>query len=275
LLGTWTYSGSVPDLVNVTLTFKADKTLAFVEQIAPASEPAGSMDDGCVTTDAFSATYVEIAVGDVHTLHWALTSGTTNVVTGCKAASYDSSGSPLTEDDLSSYITQGTVLPTTVTYTTTATTLRLTSTTGDGLGGSNGTTFTKAVATDGAAGASGADESGAAGADESGAAGADESGAAGANGEAGELTCAEPTQSGCPGGLIPYSGQKADPVNHCRLPAVVLSCSAGASAAQTCWVNTDTSDLYLLDEIPCKPDAKWQDCSQAQSDSLDALPLCK
>jgi hypothetical protein len=260
LLGTWMYSGHVPAIVDVALTFSADKTLELVEQVAPASEPAGAMADGCVTTDTLNGTYVEgVSAADIDTLSWTFSSGTANVQTGCKVVAYNSAGTPMTADAVSSYIEQGTLPPMSLTYTADATTLVLTSKAGTGVGSSAGTTFTRSLATgdtpshDGAAGAAGASSA--------------------SNGE-GELTCAVPSASGCPGGLILYSGQKVDSAKQCRLPEVAVSCSAGASAAQTCWADTDTGDLYLLAEIPCKPDAKWRDCTQAEADAVVALPAC-
>jgi hypothetical protein len=261
LLGTWTYSGHVPAIVEVALTFSADKTLKLVEQIAPASEPAGAMADGCVTTDTLTGTYVEgMSAADIKTLSWTFSSGTANIhQTGCKVVAYNTAGTPMTADAVSSYIEQGTLPPMSLTYTANASTLVLSSKAGTGVGSSGGTTFTKSIpagntpGSDGAAGAAGA--------------------SSGSDGE-GELTCAVPTASGCPGDLILYSGQRVDSAKQCRLPEVAISCSAGASEAQTCWVDTDTGDLYLLAEIPCKPEANWRDCTQAEADSVATLPAC-
>ena len=147
LVGTWTYRGNVPSFVNITLTFKGDKTFTFVEQIAPFSTPAGVMPAaGCVTTDTFSATYAEAVSGEVNTLDWAFTSGTANAVSGCTDASLDSAGTPETADDLSDRIAQGDAPPMALTYSVTSTTLLLTSPDDGsfGVGRSPGTTFTRA-----------------------------------------------------------------------------------------------------------------------------------
>jgi hypothetical protein len=260
LLGTWMYSGHVPANVDVALTFNADKTLKLVEQIAPASGPAGTMADGCVTTDTLTGTYVEgVLAADINTLSWTFSSGTANIQTGCDVVAYNTPGTPMTADAVSSYIEQGILPPMSLTYTADASTLVLTSKAGTGVGSSAGTTFTKSIAAgatpsfDGAAGA------------------ADASSAS--DGE-GELTCAVPTASGCPGDLILYFGQRVDSAKQCQLPQVAISCSAGASAAQTCWVDTATGDRYLLAEIPCKPAAKWRDCTPAEADAGTTLPAC-
>jgi hypothetical protein len=143
LLGTWTYSGAVPDEVTIALTFNPDKTFTFVEQVAPATEPAGFTPDGCVTTDTFSAKYAETVSGGTNSLTWTFTGGTTNAVSGCK--SNDSAGTPMTAADLKAYIGEGTVPPTTLKYTATSTTLVLTSSVTDSAGVAQGagTTFTK------------------------------------------------------------------------------------------------------------------------------------
>jgi hypothetical protein len=165
----------------------------------------------------------------------------------------------MTADAVSSYIEQGTLPPMSLTYTATASTLVLSSKAGTGVGSSSGTAFSKSSAareTPNHAAAAGA------------------AGAASASDGEGELTCAVPTASGCPGELILYSGQRVDSAKRCRLAEVAVSCSAGASAAQTCWVDAATGDLYVLDEIPCKPEAKWRDCTQAEADAVAALAPC-
>jgi hypothetical protein len=145
LLGTWTYSGSVPDEVTVALTFNPDKTFTFVEQLAPSTEPAGFMPDGCVTTDTFSAKYAEAVSGGTNTLTWTFAGGTTNAVSGCKSKSNDLAGTPMTTADIKAYTVEGLVPPTTLKYTATSTSLILTSSVTDsaGVGQGSGTTFTK------------------------------------------------------------------------------------------------------------------------------------
>src|SRR5690348_15725464 len=56
-VGTWKFSGNVPDFVDATLTFEASGQYELVEQIAPPTTPAGSSSSGCVTTFTTSGTY--------------------------------------------------------------------------------------------------------------------------------------------------------------------------------------------------------------------------
>ncbi|HEY7374292.1 MAG TPA: hypothetical protein VIF57_19170 [Polyangia bacterium] len=140
LVGGWTYSGRVPNMVTVALIFGPDQTFTFVEQVAPVTSPAGSGPSTCVTSHNFSAAYVQAA----NTLTWTFTQGTRNVVSGCGDASSDSAGTPMTADDITAYTNQGEFPPTNLTYSVTATTLVLTSSvSGVGVGRSDGTTFTK------------------------------------------------------------------------------------------------------------------------------------
>jgi hypothetical protein len=147
LVGTWTYSGNVPAQVNITLTFKADKTFTFVETVAPWGYPAGYVPNGCVTTDTYPGTYAESVPGGTNTLTWTFAGGTANAVSGCNDASMDSTGTPMTPDAITSYRNQGLIPPTTTTYSATSTTLVLTSPGNGtvGIGRNPGTTFTKVV----------------------------------------------------------------------------------------------------------------------------------
>jgi len=146
LLGTWKFSGHVPAIVDVSLTFDADKTLKLVEQVAPPTQPAGSTADGCVTTDTLTGTYVEgVSAAGLDTLTWTFTDGTANVQTGCTVPAYNGPGGPMTADGVSSYIEQGILPPMALTYSATLSTLVLTSKAGTGVGSSTGTTFTKSA----------------------------------------------------------------------------------------------------------------------------------
>jgi hypothetical protein len=51
LIGSWTFSGSVPDLVTVTLTLSPDKTFTMLEAVAPPTLPAGTKPTSCMTMD--------------------------------------------------------------------------------------------------------------------------------------------------------------------------------------------------------------------------------
>src|SRR5580765_2185714 len=73
LVGTWTFSGQVPAIVNIALSVNSDKTFTFVEQVAPATTPAGTMGAACITTDTFAATYAEMISGGTNTLTWTFT----------------------------------------------------------------------------------------------------------------------------------------------------------------------------------------------------------
>ena len=143
LVATWIFSGRVPALVAITLTFNSDKTLTFVEEVAPPTTPAGFVPDGCVTTDSFSATYAETVSGGVNTLTWTFKDGTANAVSGCNTASNASAGTPMTAAAIEDYRAQGLIPPTTETYAVTSTTLVLTPTVSSGAGLSTSTTFTK------------------------------------------------------------------------------------------------------------------------------------
>ncbi len=146
LVGTWTYSGRVPNIVNVTLTFKSDKSFAFVETVAPVTLPPGVMPGTCVTTHTYDGAYVATSSSAVNTLDWTFSGGTANQVTGCSDPSTNSSGTPMTSDAIASYRNQGMIPPATTTYDVTATTLLLTSPDVQHIGigrGPQGTTLTR------------------------------------------------------------------------------------------------------------------------------------
>ena len=98
------------------------------------------------------------------------------------------------------------------------------------------------------------------------------SGGAGMGGETGTITCAVPTGSGCPDDLIEYTGQQADLVHMCWMPALPVSCSLGATSEVTCWVDSETGKSYRINSGPCMPDAKWRLCNEQESAaSLDSI----
>lgn len=129
LVGTWTFSGDVPDIVTITLTLNADKSFAFAETVAPLTLPAGTGPTTCVTTDYLHGSYAETAPGGVNTLTLTIAGGTDNAVSLCAAATMDSAGSPMTPADITAFTAQGLLLATTQTYTVNSNTLVLTDTT--------------------------------------------------------------------------------------------------------------------------------------------------
>ena len=50
-VGTWTFSGMVPAIITIALTFNPDGTFSAVEQVAPPTTPAGMRDDGQLQRD--------------------------------------------------------------------------------------------------------------------------------------------------------------------------------------------------------------------------------
>ncbi len=130
LIGTWTFSGQVPARVDVTLTFNADQTFTWVEQVAPSSQPAGFVSDGCLTTDTMSAAYAETLSVGMPRLIWTFTGGTTNAVSGCGTASNDSPGTAMTSADVDADIAEGLFPPTTDPYSVTSSTLVLSNASG-------------------------------------------------------------------------------------------------------------------------------------------------
>jgi len=135
LVGTWTYSGSVPDIVTVHVTFDADKTFTFVETILPSTTPAPTIDSdagnqagyvGCVVSDSYQGTYETTDSAGASTLTMTFANGTANTVTGCASASDDSKGVAMGQDAIDSYRDQGLIPARTESYDATPTTLVLT-----------------------------------------------------------------------------------------------------------------------------------------------------
>jgi hypothetical protein len=123
LVGSWTFSGSVPARVTVTLTFRPDGSFTMVETVAPSSYPAGYQPSSCVTTDTYLGTYSDGTVSGTSTLDLTFTGGTSNAVVGCDAGS---AGTPMTASDIASYRDEGLVPATISTYAMTSTNLVLT-----------------------------------------------------------------------------------------------------------------------------------------------------
>jgi hypothetical protein len=128
LVGSWTYSGYVPDVITVTLTFDADNSFTMVETVAPLTTPRGYMPTSCMTTDTYLGTYAEGVAGGTNTLDLTFTGGTANAIVGCASAL---PGTPLTPDLIVAYRNQGLVPATMNNYTVTSTTLVLTPTSSD------------------------------------------------------------------------------------------------------------------------------------------------
>jgi hypothetical protein len=145
LVGTWTYSGQVPAIVTVALTFKSDGTLVLIEDVAPPTRPAGVVADGCITTDTYFGKFKDTESGHANTLTWTFTDGTANAVSGCNTPSYNSAGTPMTVEALEAYRDQGLVPPETTNFTVTSTELILNPTVTNAVGLSARTTFTKAL----------------------------------------------------------------------------------------------------------------------------------
>jgi hypothetical protein len=155
LLGTWRWTGQSPGPTALSVTFNADNTLAFVEQVQPASLPAGSPPlpplgfdpDRCLPILFCNGMYEGTVSQGVHVLNWTFTDGTKDKISGCGNPSSDSPGAPLSAGEVSSFIDQGHLPPTTLTYDVSTSELRITSavTTRAGVGKGDGTTFTKAL----------------------------------------------------------------------------------------------------------------------------------
>jgi hypothetical protein len=125
LVGSWTYSGSVPDLITVTLTFGVDHTLTMQESVAPLTTPAGGTNTSCITMDTYLGTYAEGVDGGTNTLALTFTGGTANAIVDCDAGR---SGTPMTPDSIADYREQGLVPATMNNYAVTSTALVLTPT---------------------------------------------------------------------------------------------------------------------------------------------------
>ena len=139
LVGTWTFTGTGPAIVTLSLSFKPDKTCTFVEQVAPLTTPAGSQPNGCVATDTYACTYAESAAGSTNTLTWTFVGGTRNAVSGCNTPSNNYGGTPMTAADVAAYTDQGLIPHATVDFAVTSTTLTLT----PGIGFRSSTVFTR------------------------------------------------------------------------------------------------------------------------------------
>ncbi len=143
LVGSWTFSGSVPDIITVTLTFSPDKAFTMLETVSPPTLPAGVEPTSCVTTDTYLGMYAEGVAGGTNTVDLTFTGGTANAIVGCDAGS---AGTPMTSDAIAAYRNQGLVPATMNTYAVTSTTLVFTPTPSNpsivGLA-TNPTTFTK------------------------------------------------------------------------------------------------------------------------------------
>ena len=98
-----------------------------------------------------------------------------------------------------------------------------------------------------------------------------------------EATCAAPAlPSGlpsdgqyCPGNLEVVFAQPLSVAGDCWEQQVAVSCTAGSSSEQACWVDTSTNLLYRLAEDPCMPDPKWRECTDVEYDnSMHMRPNC-
>jgi hypothetical protein len=125
LVGSWVFSGNVPDAITVTLTFGPDNSFTMVETVAPPGLPAGFTPTSCVTTDTYLGTFAEGVAGSTNTLDLTFTGGTANAIVDCDAGG---PGTPMTPDAVAAYRDQGLVPATGNNYTVTSTTLVLTPT---------------------------------------------------------------------------------------------------------------------------------------------------
>jgi len=79
----------------------------------------------------------------------------------------------------------------------------------------------------------------------------------------------------CPDGLQVVFAQPLDVFGGCWDQQVAVSCTAGSSSVNACWVDTNTNLLYRLSVDPCMPDAKWRQCSDAEyENSQKTWPNC-
>jgi hypothetical protein len=114
----------VPAIITIALTFNPDGTFSAVEQVAPATTPAGAGPaPGCATTDSYSGTYDVSDTGGKSTLTWSYGTGRVNAIEGCDDASLDAAGTAATPDGIASYTAQNILPPATEAYTETQTTL--------------------------------------------------------------------------------------------------------------------------------------------------------
>jgi hypothetical protein len=126
-------------MIAIALTFNADGTFSALEQVAPATRPAGAAPaPGCATNDTYAGVYdVAETDGTSTVVTWTYGTGTVNAVEGCDDASLDRAGTTATRDAIASYTAQNILPPATEAFTETPTTLVLT----PGFGTS--TTFSK------------------------------------------------------------------------------------------------------------------------------------
>jgi hypothetical protein len=137
-VGTWTYSGNVPAIITIALTFDADGGFSAVEQVAPATTPAGGQPaPGCATTDRYRGAYAVSEIGGNSSVTWTYATGTVNAIEGCDDASLNSAGTAATPEAIASYTAQNILPPATEAYRESQTTLVLTP------GFRTSTTFTK------------------------------------------------------------------------------------------------------------------------------------
>jgi hypothetical protein len=79
----------------------------------------------------------------------------------------------------------------------------------------------------------------------------------------------------CPDGLQVVFAQPLNAFGGCWDQQVAVSCTAGSSSANACWVDTSTNLLYRLDVDPCMPDPKWRRCSDVEyENSRKPWPNC-
>ena len=128
LVGSWTFSGSVPEIITVTLTFDLDQSVTMVETVMPLTTPRGFMPTSCRTTDTYLGTYAEGVAGGTSTLDLTFTGGTSNAIVGCDAGL---PGTPMTPELIVDYRNEGLVPATMSNYTVTSTALVLTPTSSD------------------------------------------------------------------------------------------------------------------------------------------------
>jgi hypothetical protein len=123
-VGTWTFSGGVPAIITIALTFNPEGNFSAVEQVAPPTSPAGAGPaPGCATTDSYSGTYDVSDAGGKNTVTWTYGTGTVNAIEGCDDASLNTAGTTATPDGIASYTAQNILPPATEAYAETQTTL--------------------------------------------------------------------------------------------------------------------------------------------------------
>jgi hypothetical protein len=66
-------------------------------------------------------------------------------------------------------------------------------------------------------------------------------------------------------GLELFEGREVDEANGCLKAAVPLSCTDSVTGAETCWKDTNTSQIYRLLGGPCMPDPKWRECTNNEN----------